>query len=197
MPDYEIDVDRILMMAEATVRKQTRILGEMGFINGIDEVAIQVPNRLALLNLIQHLTAVDGLALTNTATDHVETLPLRTCYSVDYAFITGEALRLDGTHSYRLELMHKTVGVSPLHDVLFEAVAEQSAAWVVHASFKVPTEDEYGVVGHRLRDNSYECVQRCDSTYGRFSYWQPLDIDDDNKSEFVFLKPRVNTRDAL
>lgn len=195
--DYAFDLDEFFSRVERGVRRYTQVLGDLGFVHGIDEIAIQVPNRLALLNLIQQAVARDGVVLSNTATDHVNTLPLQGCYSVDYAFLTG--FSIDGVHPYRIEIMHKTHGFSPLHDAILTAIADKASAWCVHASFKVHDENEYGAATHALRKGGYESVQRCDSTYGRFSYWQPYDLDTEASTlgeDFLYLKPRVNLRDA-
>jgi hypothetical protein len=50
-------------------------------------------------------------------------------------------------------------------------------------------------VTHRLRERAWEVVQKCDSTYGKFSYWKPLDADD-HEDLGLYLKPRVNLRDT-
>lgn len=193
--DYEIDLDRVAMTVETTVRKYTRILSDMGFTVGIDEIALLAPNQLMMLRTSMALVTLPGVVMNNSATDHVDVKPIHSCYSVDYAFFTG--FTIDEVQPYRIELMHLNTGFSPLHNAILGSLQTDHGLPVVHASFKVQDEENYAAALHRLRQNSMECVQRCDSAYGKFSYWQPLEANQDTEDAFVLLKPRVNLRDVV
>lgn len=192
---YDIKAEPILASIGEQVEKYTRTLGNLGFVNGIDEIAVDTWDSLAFLNLMQSLVSEPGVAFTNAAHDVVRTDPFGTAYEVDYLFATGLNLYSD-RHPYRIECMNITDGWSPLHTAArLEAEAMHAAAWMVHASFKCTDEADYGATTHRLREAGWECLQRCTSTYGRFSYWKPFDRDLDDSGNLC-LKPRVNLRDA-
>lgn len=173
------------------------ILGELGFVQGVDEIAILLPSASAATEFVTQMVREDGVMLFNTASDHVHTSPLKTCYNVDYNFLT---VPMATGRPLRIEVMALTSGVSPLHyAALHEMHYDGSALSLIHASFKVDDEDDYATAVHRLRERGWEAAQRCESTYGRFSYWTPLDDSGfgDMPDECPpYLKPRVNLRDA-
>jgi len=90
-----------------------------------------------------------------------------------------------------VECMSILAGCSPLHSpMIMAAQYVGSTPQVVHVSFKVNDVQEYADVVSVL-DSQLHVAQMCESTYGKFSYW-PVPLGD----RVMFLKPRVNTRDA-
>lgn len=164
----------------------------------IDEVAYLFPDRHHLDLFTREAVQVDGCIMFNTADDHVHTLPLRTCYDVEYRFFTVPVeYQVNALETVRIEAMRLGRGFSPLHEAETFGFHQAPPCLAIHASFKCQTEEEYAAVVHRLRDRGWEVAQKCDSTYGRFSYWTPLDRDEwTPDGPFVYLKPRVNTRDG-
>jgi len=163
----------------------------------IDEVAYLFLDRHHLDIFTREAVREDGCLLFNTAEDHVHTLPLKTCYDVEYRFFTVPTQYLDGIDMVRVEAMQIKRGFSPLHEAETPMLVQVGAPMgAIHASFKCQTEDEYAAVVVRLRERGWEVAQKCDSTYGRFSYWSPLDAEDWlGDGARLYLKPRVNTRD--
>lgn len=150
----------------------------------IDEIALNVETQPELIALAQCLKDL-GWAQFNRARDNVRTSPIPSRYEVEYHFFE----HLD--KPWRLEVMKMTSGYSPLHGALARPVGGALCV-PVHASFKVPDEERYAYAREDLSEMGLFEAQRCDSTYGRFSYWTNLD-----QSEKVpYLKPRVNLRDA-
>lgn len=151
----------------------------------IDEFALLVHDNINQQLLDEHLCRDQNWERFNVATDNVHTGPIRSGYSVEYFFYRHP------DHAYRLEIMRLTSGVSPLHAPIGRP-SRGHVALPVHASFKVDSEEAYAYarsfLGEELR---YTEAQRCDSTYGRFSYWTPGGLP-----ELVpYVKPRVNLRD--
>ena len=151
----------------------------------VDEVAIMFRDPDALRHWVEAAVRVPGVTLFNTAHDRVVTSPIPGQYDVHYWFLTVP----EEYGGWRIEAMYAHPG-SPLHDSLLRRMLDQEAL-VVHASFKCADEEEYGSANSVLARNGYALAQRCDSTYGRFSYWR---LDEEEYT--VFLKPRVNLRDA-
>lgn len=153
----------------------------------VDEFALLVGDNTQLDQLDQLLTLDYGWERFNVASDSVRTAPIRSAYDVEYHFF-----RHPDAH-YRLEVMRLRTGVSPLHAAIPLPLGRQVAT-PVHASFKVEDEERYAYARTYVGGLGYVEAQRCDSTYGRFSYWTKMG------GAFVdrvpYLKPRVNLRDA-
>lgn len=190
------DPDKIIRACRRSVSTFDDVLAKIGFFQGIDEIAYLLPGEPHLNEFLRAMVRHEGVAHFNGAEDHVHTLPLRTCYDVRYEFLSIPAG--DYQHEFRIEAMHIPQGFSPLHYAeILSIVKDNSLAAAVHASFKVQDEDDYATANHRLREAGWECVQRCDSTYGKFGYWQPVDREQWlPDGPFMYLKPRVNTRDG-
>ena len=154
----------------------------------IDEVALMVESAVQLRGLYEELENL-GWRNFNEARDIVRTNPIQSQYAVRYHFFGNPDV------PWRLEVMQMEEGVSPLHSALAPAT-DLEVCRLVHASFKVDSSASYGIVRSLLSqspDRLVEC-QRCESTYGRFSYWRPSERND----LFVsYLKPRVNLRDSV
>lgn len=162
----------------------------------VDEIAYMFADRNCLDTFTKEAVQVDGCIMFNSADDHVHTLPLQTCYDVEYRFFTVPMEHVPGVDPVRVEAMQIKRGFSPLHLAEEAGYGSTSGMGAVHASFKCETEEEYGAVTHRLRDRGWEVAQKCDSTYGKFSYWAPLDRDEWlPMGPYLYLKPRVNIRD--
>lgn len=159
------------------------VRGMFGAECDIDEMAMLFGSGHMLALFVGLAVRQEGYTLFNTADDVVETYPLRSGYRAHYWFLTTP-------HGYRLELMNAEPG-SPLHDNMLRQMTESDAA-PVHASFKVDSEVNYAIANGTLQQGGYECVQRCNSAYGRFGYWQHS--GNEGPAEW-YLKPRVNLRD--
>lgn len=162
-----------------------------------DEVAIMVPTLTVLDRVIMELTGA-GWKVFNEAADVVYTNPFSTRYTVEYTFLAHR------DQSFRLEVMllgqpasDSDFGFSPLHQALW-APNGQAPLWedaaempIPHLSFKVPTGITFGKCVDMLRDRSFLHAQTCQSTYGVFGYYL-------HQGAFrqLYVKPRVNTRDA-
>lgn len=159
----------------------------------VDEMSVLFthPERAHLW--IDAAVGAPGVEMFNTARDRVRTAPIRSEYSVQYWFLTVPEMHWS-PQPWRVEAMYAYSG-SPLHDsILSQLAAVSGDGGVMHASFKCADEEAYATANKVLWDNGYECVQRCESTYGRFGYWYPLGLDHDDV--VTALKPRVNLRDA-
>lgn len=166
------------------------VRGIFGSGASLDEMALIFPGDAELLQYLRYAVRVPGYELFNTAYDHVQVEPVRTSYDTNYWFMRAPA-------GYRLELMVMNGGYSPLHMLLADqAVQREEPPYraTVHASFKCVDEEAYAIATHGLRDAGYESVQRCTSTYGRFSYWSRVDAG--SVQPAWLLKPRVNLRDV-
>lgn len=156
----------------------------------IDEMALMFTDQGWLQRWVTDAVRVPGITLFNTAHDSVQTRPVPSSYDAHYWFLsTPEAYHQDG--EWRVEAMTTHPG-SPLHDSMLRTMRGTTIA-VVHASFKCPDEEAYAIAVKTLVDNAYEAAQLCDSTYGKFSYWSPMDRED--RAPCAYLKPRVNLRD--
>lgn len=189
-------IGKMLGGAGRAVKQYDEILDRLGLGNfRIDEIAYMFPTVHHLDAFTKEAVREDGCILFNTADDHVHTEPLKTCYNVEYRFFTVPMRFLDTMNEVRVEAMHVKNGYSPLHSAEWWN-APSAPALAVHASFKCKDEDEYGAVTHALRSALWEPAQKCDSTYGRFSYWTPGDREDwFEDGAVMYLKPRVNLRD--
>lgn len=167
-----------------------KIRGILGAGIELDEMAFIFPKASGLMVVMRDLLAIEGYELFNRASDIVETSPILSQYAVEYWFARTP-------FNYRLELMRVLDGYSPLHRVyteLEESVGSQSLGYQVHASFKCSSLEAYAESQYALRQAGYECVQRCESTYGKFSYY--AELDDQDALPTWYIKPRVNLRDG-
>ena len=157
----------------------------------IDEMALMFTDQDWLTRWVTSAVRVPGMVLFNSAHDHVRTRPVPSSYDVHYWFLSAPSEHTS-RGEWRIEAMYPHPG-SPLHDAHLTHMSERNIA-VMHASFKCSDEEAYAVAVKTLADNGYEAAQYCDSTYGKFSYWSPLDRED--RAPGPYLKPRVNLRDA-
>lgn len=191
-PNYEVLVSQVL----STCREKWAVYNEwvrgaFGQRYNIDEMALIFFEEEALHTFIGSAVKRNGYKLFNHADDKVFTSPIRSDYHVKYWF-------LETGLGYRLELMYIDSGFSPLHYPAQLAINEMGTVLplTMHASFKVPDEEHYGVVVNALqRDLEAELVQKCISEYGRFSYFLPPERD--KQLGQFYIKPRVNLRDEL
>lgn len=184
MISYASDaVARTLDASEQEVARYNDFLGSFGV--KIDEIALLVGDTGQLAELDQLLALKFGWERFNIATDNVKTQPIRSAYSVEYHFYRHPA------HDYRLEVMRLSSGISPLHAAIPKPLNRQVCE-PVHASFKCPDEETYAAARFGLVEAGMVEAQRCDSTYGRFSYFTTLGTP----LRVPYLKPRVNLRDA-
>lgn len=155
------------------------VRGLLGAGSFIDEMALYFPNEQTLFRWVS-VAVRNGWTLFNQADDSVTTHPLISRYEVRYWFLRREGV------PYRVEAMTIAKGHSPYHGVL---CAQRRDYYVAHASFSTPNEEKYAAANFTLKGVGYELLQRCDSTYGRFSYWSKPKLP-------CPIKPRVNLRDA-
>lgn len=176
-------------VVEYRAQAQEQLRGMFGAAYDIDEMALMFTEEAWALRWISSAVRIPGVNLFNTAHDAVQTRPVPSSYNVHYWFLSTPAADL-GDKDWRIEAMFAHPG-SPLHDVHLRAMQGREIC-VMHASFKCPDEEAYAVAVKTLADNGYEAAQLCQSTYGRFSYWAP----EESAGAGVYLKPRVNLRDA-
>jgi hypothetical protein len=151
----------------------------------IDEMSIMFFSDAVLLRFLRDAVRREGVELFNAAEDVVTASPIMAAYDVRYWFLRT-------SWGYRVDALQTNMG-SPLHDNIARQAGHDPMAVVpVHASFKCPNEERYGVALATLRKSGWELLQRCDSGYGRFSYWHRPDGESDD----WYLKPRLNLRDA-
>lgn len=159
----------------------------VGFQPVVDELAILMPGREVLMAFVEEAVQ-HGWVYFNSSVDTVRTEPMGTVFGVQYHFLRHPE------KPWRLELMVKTWGISPLHDTLAD-LAEDRGFPVVHASFK-PADGEslsrFVREENALEAEGYLMAQECVSAYGRFGYWRKPGIE-----YAFFLKPRINLRDAM
>lgn len=179
------NVVRTLAACERAVENGNTVLSAIGGDYSIDEIALLVGDN-SQLETLDHILSRDlGWEKFNTAHDSVKTEPIRSGYTVEYHFFRHPM------HSWRLEVMRLSSGVSPLHAAIPLPLARQICE-PVHASFKCPDEETYTVARFELSQGGFWMAQQCLSTYGRFSYYTRLGLPVDR---VPYLKPRVNLRD--
>lgn len=190
MPTREQVVMMVSRIHEGYEKCTEQLRGIFGPQAEIDEMALIASNEASVLNLLTHLVSIEGYELFNSANDTVSTTPIRSSYEVNYWFVRTPSRR------YRLEVMYlpPNEGYSPLHNKLTHSVNGQpdNSIYAVHASFKCD-EASYAAAGVLLRKAGWELAQKCDSSYGKFSYY----ANEDSVGVGWFLKPRVNLRDAV
>lgn len=158
-----------------------------------DEAAIMVPNHSVRNRVIDELREVKWEVF-NEAADLVYANPFGTRYTVEYTFLQHP------DRAWRLELMMLgrmtkggEVGFSPLHQALWTPNG-MAPAWedsyelpVPHLSFKAVKPS----VCEHMRDQDFILAQACQSTYGVFWYFLA-----GKTNRQIYIKPRINTRDA-
>ena len=156
-----------------------------------DEIAFFFCNRESASAFVNECVRTQQWALTNIAEDTVNTQPIRSTYEVGYSFLTDPHEK----ENFRLEVMQIFDGFSPLHGALEAAAHLDGKAWSpVHASFKVSGGvDEYEACLGVLAAAGCTPALHCASTYGKFSYWN---VPDNGEGIELYLKPRINLRDA-
>lgn len=147
----------------------------------VDEMALVSPDHHKLARWVRRFAARDGYELFNAAQDKVVTSPITASYEVEYWFMRTP-------FDYRLELMSVVGGFSPLHSAATNL--NDSGLYKVHASFKCQSQEAYASAVSTLLRNDWEPALKCQSTYGRFSYFSHPDLSG------WYLKPRVNLRDG-
>lgn len=147
----------------------------------IDEIAVMFPDEDARMAWLMSAVKEEGVTIFNAATDVVKTNPIRSTYVADYVFLNRSGLR------WRIEAMVVQEGVSPLHAPMADEIRP------VHASFKVHSRREWAKVYDAIaEDEDFWLAQSCVSDYGRFAYFAHCGEEETG----LYLKPRVNTRDA-
>ena len=157
-------------------------LGNLGFVQGVDEIAILCRDEDALHSFLEALVRVDGFELFNMAPDHIKSMPFDAHYYAEFWFFRTPI------KGVRFEVMRADVG-SPLHDALRR---NSGPIEPVHASFKCEDEVDYASAIRRLSEAGLRRVQDCEASYGRYSYWMPYD---ESPKDSLYVKPRVNLRD--
>lgn len=150
----------------------------------IDEMALYPGDKTP--DLLRRIVMEDGYQIFNAASDRVTTFPIKSAYDVHYWFVSTP-------HPYRLEIMNLIDGFSPLHslyDSLQAAAGREAGIFGVHASFKCLDEEIYAKANSTLQRNDWRLAMQCESTYGRFAYYQHAEV------RGWFLKPRLNLRDS-
>jgi hypothetical protein len=175
-----------VIVAQARLNEEIR--GIFGPGVQIDEMAIQVRSSEAALHIISDLVRIDGYELFNYDIGNVETSPIVSRYSVDYWWFRTP-------HGWRIELMRMAGGFSPIHSMWELPNLPDTGTFAMHGSFKCADEQEYATAQVALRGNGWEQALRCDSEYGRFSYFKDRKSEDRAESLW-YLKPRLNLRDA-
>lgn len=183
------------LLVEQKALADERVRGMFGAEVHVDEMSLLFTEPSAARQWVDMAVMLNGVTLFNTARDVVHTAPIQADYEVHYWFLTApEAGAIADWKPWRIEAMYAHRG-SPLHDSFLLPMRKSGEdVGVMHASFKCATEEDYAVAVRTLADNGYECAQRCESSYGRFGYWYPIDIQDNE--QHVALKPRVNLRDV-
>lgn len=163
-----------------------------------DEAAVLVPDPFHRNALSADVEAA-GWERFNEAEDLVYASPFGTRYFVAYRFFRHPE------RPYRLEVMMPTygsdgrAGFSPLHTALWQPngwpvrrLVVEEAYPVPHLSFKVPDRAAYSVAVDHLHGRGYLHTMTCHSTYGTFGYYAS-----NEPTRQIYVKPRVNTRDAV
>lgn len=189
---------------EAAMTEHDRWLREhVDVEHGIDEVALLFYDPEHIFNFITQAVAQNEVYLSGADRDVVHVDPMRSHYHVTYWWLEHH------DKTYRLELMLKESGFSPIHDKLkVDAMQEAhdehaeeggphilKAPVVVHFSFRARDSAHYTRLNQELNEcDDAEYVQFCRSSYGMFSYWRVPSLWD--KGAATYLKPRVNMRDG-
>lgn len=183
--------DRLASMRKSLIeirdereRMEEIVRGIFGADYHVDEMALYARRPAVIMNFLREVMAIEGYDLFNRADDLVEVSPIPSSYLVEYWFVRTP-------YDFRLEIMSLIQGFSPLHEVYSRHEETDRCVANVHASFKVPSSEAYTEAQVALRQAGWECAQRCESEYGKFSYF----INDEVSTHW-YLKPRVNLRDS-
>jgi hypothetical protein len=182
MGTYQNAAEKILSAVIDGYAKCQEALVDTGWTSSkIDEMGLLVDDHEEALSLISQSVSLPVCQLFNYAEDRVSTAPVPGSYSVQYWFLSMPR------GNFRVEVMNVATG-SPIHDALRRATSIFPLA--VHASFKCADEEQYAQAHTQLLRAGWERWQRCNSSYGRFSYYGNSDL-----SLGWLLKPRLNLRD--
>lgn len=180
-------IRQLVERVEPSVRFYSKWLEEMGLNSHVDEVAVMFNRDEEKYGWLKGALAESSVLAFNHAVDHVHTSPIESDYDVEYTFLQHNLFK------WRIEAMHITRGHSPLHHSL--NANRVGGTHVVHVSFKCNTVREWRHAVETL-NNEAQMVQMCSSDYGRFGYWK---IDEQYLGrgvEPLYVKPRLNERDA-
>lgn len=183
----EPNIDGIIAHATELVEAAERWLEDVVNMEGafVDEVALMFGSTAARQRFLDRAVQHPDIEHFNADEDWVSTSPISSRYRVRYDF-----LRIKGKQ-FRLECMEVLQGVSPLHAVVDSGIVGDYPA-TVHVSFKVANRHDYKAIAGSLEEAGAVWAQGCLSTYGIFSYWSVEEPGLEN----VYVKPRVNVRDA-
>lgn len=182
MGTYQNSAEKIISKLIHGWEQSQAVLEPMWSATPVDEMAVLFMDNLEVLTFLSQAVSLPQVELFNFSQDDVTTGPIPSAYRVSYWFLTVPS------HRFRIEAMVCSQG-SMVHDMVRSSA--DGALVCVHASFKCPDEEAYAKAGAVLRQSGWECWQRCDSSYGRFSYYGNPD------AELPWLlKPRLNLRDA-
>lgn len=190
-PEEQVDdsLPGVLQVVEKNWNQaQEKVRAMFGAEYQVDEIALWFKDMATLNMFASRLVRLDGFEIFGGDSDEVQTRPIHSKYQVEYTFMRTPS-------EYRLELMTVPYGFSPMHALMSHVARTEphsSALYVVHASFRVQTEEEYANVVHTLKRTGYEMAMSCTSSYGQFSYFDNYVFDGT-----PHLKPRLNTRDAV
>lgn len=168
-----------------------------------DEVAILANNERARDDLVGDLETY-GWRVFNRSADVVYNNPMSTRYAVEYVFLNHPTI------PWRFEVMLLGTpalvggsGFSPLHQSLWPEgrtpLGEVGRFPIPHLSFKPDRKDVEAIgaskavrrVLNQMNGRGFIIAQACQSTYGEFWY-----LRDNEAVEQLYLKPRINNRDA-
>lgn len=173
----------VAIKAERTLRWSRDFMASMdlGEIFRIDEIALLWNDPAELDSFLQWAVAVGGF--NNTFSVSQDTMTREdNIGSFDVRF---EFLTIPGT-DWRIEAMCPLSGDFPLHNRHLKLLGN---GCVVHASFKLPTDELYFDSWEWLGEAGFVKLAEYQNSYGWFSYW-------DHFEALFYVKPRVNRRDA-
>lgn len=178
--------ETFLRNVSEAARQGKEWLVELGMEHSIDEVALLLPEGREgddWFNMMLDRVGKRGITYFNRSEDTVTVTPLPSQYRVRYDFFNTDL------GSVRLELLRLREGHSPLHHLYGLKDSRPRDAAIVHASFKVASNDELHDTFVALSAAGWQCGQYCSSAYGRFGYWRK---PADEAYPGLWLKPRVN-----
>jgi hypothetical protein len=159
----------------------TRSFDEGGSIipTPIDEISLLFKYQHELLQFRDEAIALGAFHFNSVVRDRMD----REDVAHSNFDVRFEFLRIED--DWRIEAMCPMWGTYPLHAA---ELRKNGSGCVMHASYKLPTEEDYFVhIGGLDSTLSFGASYR--NSYGRFSYWS------DPVSKFPWFKPRVNLRD--
>lgn len=147
----------------------------------IDEIALLWENAAELDSFVQWAGSAGGMDWFNSVqTDRMERQDKPGEFDVRFEF-----LRYPDA-DWRIEAMCVLGGDAPLHSKHLKVVGNGA---IVHASFKVQSEDAYWDSFNWMEEAQFFKVAEYLNSYGWFSYWDSLD-------SLHYFKPRVNRQRA-